>query len=107
VSGDALAAWYSGAVCLVLPSRHEGFGLPALEAMACGCPAVVSAVGALPEIAGDAGIVYGRPDDVGALAAVPRRLVESPAERSRLAKTGREAAARAPRERPPAATHAG
>jgi glycosyltransferase involved in cell wall biosynthesis len=47
----------SGAACLVQPSWHEGFGLPPLEAMACGCPVVVSDRGALPEVAGPAALV--------------------------------------------------
>ena len=94
VSDDDLVAWYSGAVCLVLPSRAEGFGLPPLEASACGCPTVVSDAGALPEVVGEAGVVYGPPDDADALAAALMRLVESPAEQSRLAEAGRRAAAR-------------
>src|SRR5215211_5970824 len=44
-----LPAYYGGAACLVLPSRYEGFGFPPLEAMACGCPAIVANAGALPE----------------------------------------------------------
>ena len=51
------AAYLSGAECLVLPSLYEGFGLPILEAMACGCPVVVSNVTALPEVAADAGFL--------------------------------------------------
>jgi glycosyltransferase involved in cell wall biosynthesis len=51
-----LPAYYSGAECLVLPSRAEGFGLPPLEAMACGCPVVVSTAGALPEVTGGAAV---------------------------------------------------
>ena len=46
---------------MVVPSLDEGFGLPALEAMACGVPVVVSPVGALPEVVGDAGL-YAAPD---------------------------------------------
>jgi glycosyltransferase involved in cell wall biosynthesis len=88
VTHDELLAWYSGAHCLVLPSRHEGFGLPPLEAMACGCPAVVSSAGALPEVVGDAGVVYGLPDDVGALAEALRRVVSRPETRARLSLGG-------------------
>jgi glycosyltransferase involved in cell wall biosynthesis len=54
VSDDALHALYACAACLVLPSLHEGFGLPAIEAMAAGCPVVASRAGALPEVCGDA-----------------------------------------------------
>jgi glycosyltransferase involved in cell wall biosynthesis len=54
VDKDELADLYRGAVALVLPSRHEGFGLPVLEAMACGTPVVISDDPALREVAGDA-----------------------------------------------------
>jgi glycosyltransferase involved in cell wall biosynthesis len=89
VSHEELVAWYSGALCLVQPSRHEGFGLPPLEAMACGCPVVASAAAALPEVVGDAGVVYGMPDDVDALSWELGRLLSSPAERTELARAGR------------------
>ena len=52
-----LAELMAGADVFCLPSRFEGFGLPALEAMACGVPVVVSDCGALPEVVGDAGII--------------------------------------------------
>ena len=51
---DELIDLYRTAQALVFPSLYEGFGLPPLEAMACGCPVAVSRVGALPEICGDA-----------------------------------------------------
>jgi len=54
VSDSALHTLYAHAACLALPSLHEGFGLPALEAMATGCPVVVSSAGALSEVCGDA-----------------------------------------------------
>jgi len=56
VDDDALPAWYSHAECLVLPSLYEGFGNPALEGMACGCPVVVSDTAALTEVVGEAGL---------------------------------------------------
>jgi glycosyltransferase involved in cell wall biosynthesis len=92
VTHEELLAWYSGALCLAVPSHHEGFGLPPLEAMATGCPAVVSAGGALPEVVGKAGLVYGRPDDEAALADALRRMVSLPDERARLARAGLERA---------------
>jgi len=99
VSHEELVAWYSGALCLVQPSRHEGFGLPPLEAMACGCPVVTSSAGALPEVVGDAGIVYGEPDDVDALTRELARLISSAAERRELARAGLERAAQMTWER--------
>jgi len=56
VADEDLPGWYTHAECLVLASHAEGFGLPPLEAMACGCPAVVSRAGALPEVAGPAAL---------------------------------------------------
>jgi len=57
VADDDLPALYASAECFALPSLYEGFGLPALEAMANDCPVVVSNVSSLPEIVGDAGIL--------------------------------------------------
>lgn len=57
-----LPALYASATAVVIPSRYEGFGLPCLEAMACGVPVVASSCGALPEIVGDAALLVG-PDD--------------------------------------------
>jgi glycosyltransferase involved in cell wall biosynthesis len=54
---DELADLYSAAACLVFPSRYEGFGLPCLEAMACGCPVVAYRNSSIPEVVGDAGIL--------------------------------------------------
>lgn len=57
VSEDELASLYRGAICLLFPSFYEGFGLPALEAMACGTPVITSNVTSLPEVVGDSGIL--------------------------------------------------
>jgi glycosyltransferase involved in cell wall biosynthesis len=63
-----LPALYANTDLLVLPSFDEGFGLPALEAMACGTPTLVSNGGALPEVVGDAGMIFDltKPDDLSA-----------------------------------------
>jgi glycosyltransferase involved in cell wall biosynthesis len=86
VSHHELLALYSGAECLVLPSLYEGFGLPPLEAMACGCPAIVSDRGALPETAGGGAIVT-TPDPSGVATAV-RQVLTDPAVRQRLVFAG-------------------
>jgi len=54
---SALVDLYSAATCLLFPSRYEGFGLPILEAMACGCPVVTYRNSSLPEVAGDAAVI--------------------------------------------------
>jgi glycosyltransferase involved in cell wall biosynthesis len=58
VPDDQLPGLYAGAELFVLPSLDEGFGLPALEAMACGAPVLVSNGGALPEVVGEAGMIF-------------------------------------------------
>jgi glycosyltransferase involved in cell wall biosynthesis len=58
VSDDRLADLYRTAAALVFPSLYEGFGLPPLEAMACGSPVAVSRAGALPEVCGDAAVYF-------------------------------------------------
>ena len=67
VSADKLAFLYNLAALFVFPSLYEGFGLPPLEAMACGCPVIVSEVASLPEVCGDAAY-YIDPKDVSSIA---------------------------------------
>lgn len=74
VPEDDLVALYAAAVAFAYPSLAEGFGLPVLEAMACGTPVVTSSRSALPEVAGDAAVLVD-PEDVGAIAAALARLV--------------------------------
>ena len=83
-----LAPLYAGARALVYPSLYEGFGLPVLEAMACGTPVICAAVSSLPEVAGAAGILLANPVDAEALAAAIKRLAEDDAERARRAEAG-------------------
>lgn len=62
VDDETLAGLYANAALFVLPSQEEGFGLPALEAMASGTPVIVSDGGALPEVVGEAGLIFCQPD---------------------------------------------
>ena len=87
VAEDELVELYRGAACLVQPSRFEGFGLPVLEAMACGTPVVAVPEPALQEVAGDAA-VWADEDELGAgirrAVADRERLVAAGLERARL-----------------------
>jgi glycosyltransferase involved in cell wall biosynthesis len=90
VERDELASLYRGAQALVFPSRYEGFGLPVVEAMACGTPVVAAAAGAVPEVAGDAAILV-EPGNAAALAGGIERAL---ADRERLVEAGLERARR-------------
>jgi glycosyltransferase involved in cell wall biosynthesis len=87
VAAEDLAALLSGALAFVLPSWYEGFGLPVLEAMACGTPVICSRVSSLPEVAGDAAFLFD-PSDERALASALARLAGDPALRAELAVRG-------------------
>lgn len=88
-----LAALYEQAAVVAVPSRYEGFGLPAAEAMAFGAPLVAAAATALPEVVGDAGILVD-PDDVEGWAAAIGGLLADGAEQQRLSEAGRRRASR-------------
>lgn len=88
VSDAELYALYSGAQCLLFPSFYEGFGLPPVEAMALGCPAIVANTSAMPEICGDAAL-YCDPTKPETLAAGIRRLQNEPGLRDQLVTRGR------------------
>ncbi|GIW07557.1 MAG: glycosyl transferase family 1 [Dehalococcoidia bacterium] len=92
VADDDLPALYVAAEAFVYPSRYEGFGLPVLEAMACGAAVVTTTAASLPEVAGDAALLV-PPDDAVALAGAIARLLADGALRAALAARGRERAA--------------
>lgn len=92
VDDALLRALYASAIALVFPSFGEGFGLPVLEAMACGTPIVTSAVSALPEVAGEAAL-YVDPRDAGEIAAAMARLAADEALRRDLGARGSARAA--------------
>jgi glycosyltransferase involved in cell wall biosynthesis len=93
VKQESLPALYAGAMALVYPSLYEGFGLPPVEAMACGTPVVTSATTSLPEVVGDAAVLV-NPEEVDEIAEGMRRVVESAGLRASLRRAGMERAAR-------------
>ena len=92
VPDDDMPALYSGAVLLAFPSLYEGFGLPVLEAMACGTPVVTSKGSATEEVAGDAALLVD-PHDRSSIAHAMQRLLVDGVEHARLRERGLERAA--------------
>jgi len=93
VSDAELKSLYANALCFVFPSKYEGFGIPALEAMALGCPVTTSSIDAAKEVCGDAAR-YFDPGDPAALEGILRSLWSSAAEREHMSERGRKRAER-------------
>lgn len=88
-----LASAYRGALAVIVASTHEGFGLPALEAMACGAPVIASDTTAIPEVVGDSA-VFVQPKDPASITRAIDRIQGSPQLVDRLAQSGPRQAAR-------------
>ena len=89
VSDEKLVELYSNAVCFVYPSLYEGFGIPPLEAQACGCPVIVSNVVSLPEVCGDSAL-YCNPYDVKDIQNKIETLINDEGLQEKLRKKGFE-----------------
>ena len=87
VSDSELKALYKNAKCFIFPSFYEGFGLPPLEAMACGCPVIVSQSAALPEVCEDA-VLYCDPSSSLSIAEQIRTILSNPSLASKLKEKG-------------------
>jgi len=87
IPDKALRQLVSGADLLVLPSIYEGFGLPIVEAMACGCPVLASDIASLPEVGGDA-VAYCNPFDVDDISNKISSLIENYPKRQRMRESG-------------------
>lgn len=84
---DSVEPWYDSAVVFVYPSEQEGFGLPILEAMACGTPVIASNRASIPEVVGDAGITV-NPDNIDELAEAILKVISNQDLREELIKKG-------------------
>ncbi len=87
ISDAALADWYRRAAVMAYPSRYEGFGLPLLEAMACGTPVIASAASSIPEVVGDAALLCD-PEDALAWTRALERVLTHPETAHRLTDAG-------------------
>ena len=91
VSDAQLRALYENAMCLIFPSRYEGFGLPPLEAMTCGCPVIASYAGAVPEVCAEAALWFD-PLRPATLTAALERLLDEDGLAEGMRQAGRERA---------------
>jgi glycosyltransferase involved in cell wall biosynthesis len=91
-SDGELRALLESALCVGFPSTTEGFGLPPLEGMILGCPAILAPCGALTEVAGE-GALFAAPDDPRQWITAIRRLIDDPAHWAEYSRAGRERAA--------------
>ncbi len=87
VAEDELPLWYNAARLFVYPSLYEGFGLPVLEAMACGTPVITSDAASLPEVAGKAATLV-PPHDVARFAQEMQRVLDDPSQHSAMRAAG-------------------
>jgi glycosyltransferase involved in cell wall biosynthesis len=87
VSDAELRALYENALCLIFPSRYEGFGLPPLEAMVCGCPVIAAHAGAVPEVCGPAALWFD-PAQTSSLQEAVLRLIEEDGLRDGMRSAG-------------------
>jgi glycosyltransferase involved in cell wall biosynthesis len=86
---EQLAALYTNAAAFIYPSRYEGFGIPIIEAMNCGCPVILSNTSSFPEIAGDAA-VYFDPENSGSISSAVTSVLEDGTLRAELVRQGKE-----------------
>ncbi len=93
VPEDELPLWYNAARLFAFPSLYEGFGLPVLEAMACGTPVVTSTAASLPEVAGQAAVLI-PPQDTNRLAQEMERVLDDPQRQMEMRAAGRIQASR-------------
>ncbi len=93
IPGDRLVYWYNAATVFAYPSLYEGFGMPVVEAQACGTPVLTSDRSALPEAAGDGALLVD-PEDVEAIAEGLRQLLTNEPLRAELRQRGLDHAAR-------------
>ena len=105
VPAEELVWWYRAALIFVYPSLFEGFGLPVLEALACGAPVITSNASSLPEVAGDAAILVD-PLDIESLVSAMQRLLNDPDLRAALSVAGPPQASQFPWSRTAAETAA-